>query len=679
MATQPHDNRRSPLNREISRLIQDAVALSRAGHFEQCEQLCWAILRERSTEATTLHLLGVCLLQQGRYAEAEQALAKCLRAQPNQAAALTNRGIALQGLKRLNDALDCYTEALALDPRQPATLHMHGLALIELRRYDEALEDFDRALDIAPDFAEIWCSRGNALIQMRQYESALGSLDQAEALRPDYGEALSNRSIALNLLRRHEQARAAAERAVRLLPDRAMAHRNLADALAALGRYTEALESYGQAVSLDRRNHLLVAAKADLLCQLGHAQEAREHYAQALAMLEESTLDILNSDPANAATDANVRWRLAELSFGRGEVLADIEDYEAATDAFAQATKWRDDFVYAHWAEALVRLRLGDYEEGWRKYEWRRRKPDFRNVLRQFAAPEWTGTDDPAGLRILLHAEQGLGDALQFCRYAPLLAERGAQVIVAAHPPLKCLLATLPGVTVVADGDELPPFDRHCPILSLPFAFRTTLANVPAAVPYLQADPERVVHWAQVLGRQIRPRVGLVWSGNPQHANDRARSIPPEALAPLVGFDTDFIALNKQVREAEADTIERLGLWRLGETLTDFADTAALIENLDLVITVDTSVAHLAGALARPVWILLDTRSDFRWLVDREDSPWYPTARLLRQRRRGDWGEVIERVASDLAAFLSTAVASNRNPGRRPSGSHRAIRYARSH
>jgi tetratricopeptide (TPR) repeat protein len=639
---------------DVARLLPRAIALSRSGEFAQAEQACRQVLALQPAEPTALHLLGVCMLQQGRAAEAERALAACLQAQADEPAALANRAIALHALGRFDEALLCYERALALAPRQPETRHMRGLTLMELKRYDEALDEFDQALEIAPTFAEAWCSRGNALIQLRQYEPALVSLDRAENLRRDYGEALSNRSIVLNLLRRHEAALVAAQRASALLPDRAVVHRNMADALVGLHRDHEALDRFDRAIALDPGSSRLLAAKADLLSSLGREREAAEHHALALSLLQSSTRDLLCELPADGRVDASVGWRLAELNFERGQLLADTGEHRAAVDAFVEAARWRPDFVYAYWSEALVRLRLGDYEEGWRKYEWRRRKPDFTNVLRRFDAPDWTGDDDPAGLRILLHAEQGLGDVLQFCRYAPLLAQRGAQVIIAVHPPLKRLLGSLPGVTVLADGEALPSFDRHCPIMSLPYAFRTALATVPAAVPYLHADRERVAYWQQRLGQRRAPRVGLVWSGNPRHANDRARSMPAAELAPLFALDADFIALNKEVRDDEREIVTQLPLRRLGEEVTDFADTAALIENLDLVISVDTSVAHLAGALARPVWVLLDTRSDFRWLIERDDSPWYPTARLFRQNRRGDWREVIECVVRELAGLLAT-------------------------
>ncbi len=649
---------------DLGRALAQAGALQASGQFAAAAQWYRLALQTRPDDLDLLQRLGVCLLQQGDYAGADEALAACLRRQPRQPAALTNRGIALHALKRHEDALRCFDESLRLAPRQPETLNMRGLALIALRRYDEALRDFDRALDVAPQFAEIWNSRANALIQLRHYEQALESLDRAEALRPNYGEALSNRSIALNLLRRHGEALAAADRAAALLPNRAVVHRNRADALTGLARHEEALASCERAIALDPSDVHLLAAKVELLAASGRTDEAAQWRSRVLSMLDERIGQLRAPAPSPRIDDASLRWQLAELHFERGQLLADAQDHQGAIAAFEQARALWPDFIYAEWAEALVRLRLGDYEAGWRLYESRWRKPDFRNVLRRFDAPAWTSDEDPAGLRILLHAEQGLGDSLQFCRYAPLLAARGAHVIVVVPPPLKRLMQSLDGVAnVVGDDEALPAFDRHCPLMSLPHAFRTTLATVPADVPYLRADAERLRRWGDWLGPRALPRIGLAWAGNPRHANDRERSIPLALLAPIFSVPAEFIALAKELRVEDKETISQWPVRLAGPHVEDFADTAALIAHLDLVISVDTSVAHLAGALAQPVWVLLAAHSDFRWLIDRDDSPWYPTARLFRQRRRGDWTEVLQRVTEELRASIGHMTATPRACG----------------
>jgi len=308
----------------------------------------------------------------------------------------------------------------------------------------------------------------------------------------------------------------------------------------------------------------------------------------------------------------------------------------------------------AVWNEALLRLTLGQFEIGWRKYESRWQKSEFAGLIQPFRQPRWTGAEDVAGKTVLLHAEQGLGDVIQFCRYAPLLAQRGAKVIVAAHRPLKPFLQTLRGVAqVICNGDPLPPFDFYSPLMSLPWAFGTRLETVPAEVPYLHPDPVRIERWAERLGPRRRMRVGLAWSGDPRLAHDHRRSIPVRTLEPLLAAPADFVCLSKFVREGDEEEMRRLGVLHFGEELTDFAETAALADHMDLIVSVDTSIAHLAGALALPLWLLIADPPEYRWMLEREDSPWYPTARLFRQHSRGDWPEVIARVSRSLREAIA--------------------------
>jgi hypothetical protein len=297
---------------------------------------------------------------------------------------------------------------------------------------------------------------------------------------------------------------------------------------------------------------------------------------------------------------------------------------------------------------------IGDFNRGWEKNEWRWETEQGRNEKRNFAQPLWVGSDEITGKTILLHAEQGFGDTIQFSRYVPLVAARGASVILEVERPLQELMTTLTGaIQIISKGNPLPVFDYHCPLLSLPLAFGTRLETVPSATPYLRASSQAVMNWNARLGPRSHPRIGLAWSGRSTHKNDHNRSIGLSSLLPLLGFDATYVSLQQDVRAAEATVLqERSDLLHFGDQLKNFADTAALMSNLDLIISVDTSVAHLAGALAKPIWVLLPFIPDWRWLLDRDDSPWYPTARLFRQDDTREWGNVIARVHAALHDYV---------------------------
>jgi hypothetical protein len=299
-------------------------------------------------------------------------------------------------------------------------------------------------------------------------------------------------------------------------------------------------------------------------------------------------------------------------------------------------------------------LRQGDFQNGWPEHEWRL-KARSQFPVRPFAQPQWTG-QDVTGKAILLHAEQGFGDTIQFVRYVPLVAARGARVILECQPELCGLLKDVPGAErVIGRGDPLPAFDLQCPLLSLPRAFNTMLQTIPAQHAYLMVDPERVQQWRAKLSLAHQSvNVGLCWAGSSTHSNDANRSIDPARLAPLACDGVTFYSLQKRDRsEAAPDVSATLALRDLGNQLVGFVDTAGVIANLDLVISVDTAVAHLAGALGQPVWLLLPFAADWRWLLSREDSPWYPGMRLFRQQRAGDWEGVIRRVAEELSGLFA--------------------------
>ena len=618
---------------EVTSLLAEAFALHQAGRLAEAEKTYNQILATQPDHFDSLHLLGIVMHQRGDHAQALRHIDRALKISPNNIPALNNRGIALRELKRFEEALASYDRALELWPGYAEALLGRGSALKELQRFEEALASYDRALMLRPGLAETHADRGNVLHALERFEEALASYDRALALRPDLAEAHANRGSALHALRRFEEALASHDRALSLRPDYAEARYNRANALHALKRFDEALADYERALALRPDYVEALANRGITLHQLQRFDEALECCELALA----------------------VRPDYAEAIVNRGVTLHELKRFDEALASYDRALALRPHYAQAHYNEAVCRMLTGDFDRGWQKLEWGWETEQLKNLKRKFSQPLWLGSDEIAGRTILLHGVHGFGDTMQFCRYVPLVVERGARVILEVQPPLRELMGTLPGAAqIVTRGEPLPDFDLHCPLLSLPLAFGTRSATIPSQTPYLRASPQEVTDWNARLGPRQRPRVGLAWSGRPEHNNDHNRSMRLSTLlSPLAGFDVAYVSLQPEVRADDASVLQGRGdILHFGEELKTYADTAALIANLDLVISVDTSVAHLAGTLAKPVWILLPFIPDWRWLLDREDSPWYPTARLFRQDETRGWDSVMARVHAALDAYL---------------------------
>lgn len=554
---------------------------------------------------------------------------------PEAARTLYTRAGALQELKRYEEALACCDEAISLRPDYAEALNRRGVILAMLKRFDEALASFERSLAIAPASAEAWTNRGNVLGELRRIDQAVASYDQAIEVHPAFFGAHYCRALALAELRRFDAALAGFEEALSIIPRNADAWTHRGNVLFALKRHEEALASYDSALAIRPDHAKSFNDKGAALAELGRFGAALECYDKAISL-----------HPGSAETLNN-----------RGLALVELRRFDDALASYLGATTIKPDLAEAHFDEGLCRLLIGDFRRGWEKYEWRWKRRDRRWKIRDFPQPKWLGEEEIDGKTILLHTEQGLGDTIQFCRYASLAADRGAKVVLVVQPTLRSLIESVPGaMLVLAEGDPLPAFDLHCPLPSLPLAFRTTLDSIPARVPYLAADERRIEFWRTRLGPKKSLRVGLVWAGHPEHKRDRDRTLPLSDLALVAGAGCAFCSLQKDIRDSDKDAFESIGVIRqFGDELTDFSDTAALASLMDLIISVDTSVAHLAGAMGKPVWILLPHTADWRWLLDREESPWYPTARLFRQPGFGDWNSVIRRVAGELARFASSA------------------------
>jgi tetratricopeptide (TPR) repeat protein len=531
---------------------------------------------------------------------------------------------------RLAEAEAVYRKFLAQSPNDPRLLHMLGTALLQRRQFGEAIPLLQRAAAAAPNVAETQFALGDAMRFTGQFADAEAAYRRAIAIRPLFPSAHNALGLALVQQNKLESASLAWRRAIQLRPDYAEAHANLGAALAQQQRPREASEVLRKAVELNPNFAPAHNNLANVLDELEETDEAIVHWTRAIELAPNYFDALLN---------------LAKAIAQRGELTRALELLDRAVQV-------RPDDADARFLRGMQLLLLGDFPRGLADYRFRGDVRGVNLAARSFPQPLWDGRQSLSGKTLLLHTEQGLGDTIQFVRYAPLLADRRATVLLESPAELATLLTSVAGVAeVIARGQPLPPFDLHASLANLPMLMGTTLETIPADVPYLMPAGERVDAWQALLaGDPPGRRIGLVWSGNPKHTNDQRRSIPLRQFEMLADVrNATFFSLQKGAAGTQVtDATLHLKLVDHTPRLTDFHETAAMISHLDLVITVDTSVAHLAGAMNKPVWILLPFVPDWRWLLNRADSPWYPSARLFRQPKWGDWDSVVAAVAEAL-------------------------------
>lgn len=604
----------------------------------------------------------------GRHGDAVIAYDRLLEVAPTLVDALCRRAAVLRVLQRYAEALASCDRALAVERRSFDAHRLRAHVLRDLGRFDEALESYGRALAITPNSAEVLLMQGLTLAHLGRPEQALASLSEAIAGQPDFIDALFNSAVILERLGRFEDSLARCDRVLALDARHASALANRGNALHGLGRLTDSLASYDSSLEVAPESLEVLCNRARVLTQLRREAEALESCERAIALNEAYALAwytrgrilqrLHRYDEALASHDRVIAIDPADrlALFQRGNTLRAMMRHEEALVTYDRVLAIDPDNIATHFTKAFVYLQVGDFERGWPEYEWRWREEQVGAHKRAFAQPLWLGEEPIEGKTILLHAEQGLGDTLQFCRYVKFVKARGARVIIEAQAPLKSLLAGVAGVDqAVAFGEPLPPFDVHCPLLSLPLVFRTDLESIPSDVPYVRAESWQVSKWQIRLGERTKPRIGIAWSGNPHHLDDRNRSISLAQLLPVLSDAVEWVSIQKVVRDEEQALLAASSIRHFGDEIGDFADTAALVQSLDCVVSVDTSVAHLAGALARPLWVLLPYLPDWRWLLEREDNPWYPSARLFRQSRAGDWSDVFERIGAALPGVAAAA------------------------
>ncbi len=567
-------------------------------------------------------------------AELEKAIGECrgiLNKNPRDPYALFFMSMMHVHLGRLDEAMSWMEKSLAVRSDSPEAWTNYALMLNEKKRLPEAEKALQRALVANPKHAEAHYNLGNLLYARGEKDAAIQSLETAIKIDPKHLFATNNLGNIYRELGQLDKAMEYCHRALAIDPNYTLALNNLGLSLTYAGRFDEAHQVYDRALAINPDYPEAINNKGSTLRLQGHFAESRDLMRRALE---------LRPDYAEA-------WN------NLGNVLKDLGQIDESIPAFRRALALNpsNDMRYNL---ATVLMTIGDYDEGFRLYEARWDIPQMRHTARKFRQPQWQG-EEGNGRILLIHAEQGLGDALQFCRYAPIAAARGWRILLACHPELVRLMHSLDAVDQIVTTGILPDFDMHCPMLSLPLVLGTTVETIPSSPSYLAAEPADIAHWQERIksaGVADRFKVGVIWAGNPRLHNlesssvDRRRSVQLDRLAPLFGLaGVQFFSLQKNYSGVIPPE------WNLIDWMNDchdMADTAALVMNLDLVITVDTSLVHLAGALGKPVWMLNRIDTCWRWFLDRTDSPWYPSLRIFRQQQPGNWDPVVKNVVAAL-------------------------------
>lgn len=631
------------MNPQLAFLLSKSLDYLRESNLDAAKPLLIQALSIDSNNPDVLRFLGIIYAQSKDYAQALTYLEAAIKASPQNGIAHSNLGNVFFELGQFDKALDAYDKAIKLAPTYAEAWSNKGNALYELRRYKEALGHHDKAITLNPNYAEAWSNKGNALYELELYEEAVAHHDRAITLNPNYAEAWSNKGLVLSHLRDFKNALIQHDRAISLRPMSAKAWVNKGMTYSELEQHLDALALYDQAITLNPRLAEAWTGKGNAICALGNHQESIEYHHKAIQ---------LKPDYAQA-------WYNLAISYTA------LKNYPESIESYEKAIELKPDYAMAYWNKSLVELTSGNLHHGWQNFEARAFIKNSPLRASYNSIPRLKNLADARGKKILIWSEQGLGDSIQFCRYVPELSKLGADITFVTLPSLVTLMNSLDVAMQITDKcEDFSGFDFQSPLMSLPLIFNTEIETIPNPSSYLKPNPIKQMVWKERMGSKGLLRVGLVWNGGfrPDQPEMRAvnerRNISLETIARLQHLSNiEFYSLQKgdpaqsELEQAKPTIWPINNLINYVSELNDFSDTAALIANLDLVISVDTSTAHLAAALGKQTWILNRYDSCWRWLEDRSDSPWYPSVRLYRQKTPGNWGGVLDLVEADLKAF----------------------------
>jgi tetratricopeptide (TPR) repeat protein len=682
-------------------IMTEAMSRFRAGDLRGAEQLCKQELGDQPENAEALHLLGVLAHRAGRRGDAIQLVRNALSHAPDNTACLNTLGFLLRLDQKYQDAEAALSRAIALKADYADAHNNLGIVYAESGDPTRAEASYREALKHRPEFPEAHSNLGNLLYRMGRLDDAVAAYESATTLRPGYAEAHVNQGDAYFNKGEHDKALIAYKNAVDAAPEWANGWYKLANALYQMDQFDRAVLAYQRCVDLNPNQPRSLTNLGATLEKLGRIDEAAMILRHAIVLSPDDPIGLKNLGHVvlklgHVAEGLHLMRRSVEVEPGDpdahytyGNALVRMERLQEALNCYAKVREMQPDAARAYFAPAAVLLMNGQFKEGWAAYESRFGMSTYKSNVKNVRERLWDGSS-LNGRRLLVHVEQGFGDTLQFIRYLPLLRRREPEgkIILICEPELFPVLKQIDGYSEIYSlrSDNSIQYDTQIPLLSLPNRFATTLESIPDETPYLAAPPEAKGRLKR--GKGTKLAVGIVWAGRPTHSDDRFRSCPVGWFSGLFDIPgVEFFSLQWGPRAGEiAPYLDRKNVTSLTESLTDFGETAAFIEQLDLVIAIDTAVAHLAGALGKPVWTLLAFGGEWRWLFRREDTPWYPAMRLFRQRILGDWRPVFQRMkvalsemasaSSDDASELQPAVSASATKRKTPKGKTGAKRPA---
>jgi tetratricopeptide (TPR) repeat protein len=614
-------------------------------------------------------LRAVQLQQNNQLNDAESIYRKIAEIDSNHLGAQTMLGMICIESNRSQEGIQLLESSLLKDSQQFWAHNSLGVGYLNIHQYENACASFNRAISIEPNFIEAYFNLAKVLNSLEKYTDAISSYSKCISLNSSYADAYNNRgNVYLRNLKNPEKALSDFKIYLQIIPGAWNGFYNIAQCYSQLGQYEEAIKNYDRALEINPDNADIYFSRGVTYYELEEYEEAIKNYDRALE---------INPDNANVYSNKGIVYKsmkryedafksldyaiklkpdLAAAYSNRGLVNFELKQYKEALKDYDRAIELEPTRGDAHWNKSNLKILQGCYEEGWELFEWRWKTTFLNLQSRDFEQPLWLGQESIADKIILIHHEQGLGDSIQFSRYITLLNKYNPkEIILEAPQALISVLSSLRGnFKIIKLGDPLPHFDCYCPIMSLPLAFKTTLESIPSEMPYLFADENKISLWGERLGAKIKPKVGLVWSGFKGHKNDRNRSLLLKQLDSIFSLPFEFYSVQKEIRDIDLEELNNLTQIKEHQNdLVDFSDTAALIHHLDLIISVDTSVAHLAGALGKKVFLMLPYAPDYRWMDERSDTPWYPTIKLFRQPKVEDWDSVISEIYLEMKNFLT--------------------------